>query len=129
MSGTEAREEFYQLNKDRLAELAFRAFKKGLQASDFVVIAIDVDDPKWTEVVDGLMPNYDWDQIRRRGQKPVARGFWDSRPIVEYLSREVPEVTAALTSQVPQGLARAVVLAEGGASVFFIKPIPQSRSN
>ncbi len=65
------RARFYALNEQRMLELLARAIEKG---PEFVAICIDVDDPCWTEIVDALMPGYDWDSIRQRGEKPVARG-------------------------------------------------------
>lgn len=120
---TEARDEFFQPNKERLEHMAFKATRKGLTPSEFVAVAIDVDDPSWTEVVEHLMPGYDWQAIRDRGEKPVARGTVQSG-IIDYLCDVVPDIAPALRNELPSGAVRAVILAEGGASVYHIEPIP-----
>jgi hypothetical protein len=122
------REEFFQLNKSRLEALAYRAINiKGKNPSEFMVICIDVDDPTWTEVVDVLMPNYDWDQFRDRGEKPVARG---SIPMIwsEYISKVVPDVAPAF-KELPKGMVFGIVLASKGASVYLIDPTQHLESN
>lgn len=69
------RGEFYNLNKDRLSQLAEKAKAKSIERGvRYGVICIDVDDPSWTPLVDILMPGHDWDSYRARGEKPVARG-------------------------------------------------------
>lgn len=128
MDGTEIREELYQLNKDRLSELAHRGLTKGMGPDQFFVIAIDVDDPSWTDLVEELMPGQNWDSIRALGQIPVARGI--VYPVVlDYLSGVVPDIAPALKCELPEGMIRAVILAAGGGSVYFIEPIPQGRFN
>lgn len=119
----EAREELFQLNKERLEHMAFRAIKKGLSPTDFVAVCIDVDDLSWTEVVDALMPGHNWQEYRDRGEKPVARGTVIAG-ITEYLSAVVPTIAPALTGHLPTGVVRAIVMGDGGASVYHIEPFP-----
>ena len=119
----EAREELFQLNKERLEHMAFRAINKGMTNDEFVAVCIDVDDPDWTEVVDLLMPNHNWQEIRDRGEKPVARGTAMS-VISEYLGEVVPDIKPALIGHLHTGVVRAIVMADGGASVYLIEPFP-----
>lgn len=119
----EAREELFQLNKDRLEHMAFRALKKGMSNEDFVAVCIDVDDPSWTEVVDLLMPGHNWQEYRDRGEKPVARGT-AMAVINEYLSEVVPDIAPVLVGHLPTGVVRAIVMGDGGASVYQIEPFP-----
>ncbi len=112
--------------------MAFRAIKKGLNPEDFVALVIDVDDPNWKEVVEVLMPNATedyWQEFRDRGQTPVARGTAMAKGLIEYLSKVCPDVAPALTSELPSGIVRAVVLADGGASVYHIQPYPHFRDS
>lgn len=125
--GLEARELIYQDSKDRLEHMAFRAFKKGLLPDQFVMVAIDVDDPSWTEIVDALMPDHNWQEYRERGEKPIARGSALADPLLSYLSAVVPDIETALTGPLPERVVRAVVMAEGGASVYFLQPMPHFR--
>lgn len=87
------------------------------------MVAIDVDDPAWTYEVDALIPNQDWQAIRNRGLKPVARGFITSG-FIDYLCAVVPDISTALTCELPKGTVRAVAMAEGGASAYLITPFP-----
>ena len=121
----QVRDDLFQLNIKRLEQFAFRALQKGSRPDQFIVVCIDVDDPAWTEVVDGLMPGYDWQQYRDRGEKPVARGTAHASGLRGYLGIAVPDIEVALTGPLPDGAARAVVMAEGGASVYFITPTPE----
>lgn len=120
----EARELFYQQNINRLEHMAFRTIKKGLLRDQFVMVAIDVDDLSWTEIVDVLMPDHNWQEYRDRGEKPVARGSALAAPLISYLSHVVPDIETALTMPLPDRVVRTIVMAEGGASVYFTEPIP-----
>jgi hypothetical protein len=126
---TEARDAFFQTNKERLEQLAYRAIQKGLTPHQFITLCIDVDDPSWTDLVDVLMPDYDWQAIRDRGEKPVARGPITSE-IVDYLSQADPTIAPELLDRLPPpGLTTAVVMSDGGASVYYIQPTPQYKNN
>ena len=128
----EARDQFYQPQRERLEHMAFRAMKKGLKPEDFVAVAIDVDDPNWKEGVEVLMPNATeayWQEFRDRGETPVARGTAMAGSLIEYLSHACPDIAPALTGELPQGAVRAIVMADGGASVYYIQPFPHFRDN
>jgi len=103
--------------------MAFRAIKRGLSREQFVVVAIDIDDPTWTEVVDAIMPGYNWQEIRERGEKPVARGSVRAE-IIDCLGDVVPDIKPSLTCSLPEGAVRAIIMGSGGASVYFIEPLP-----
>lgn len=124
----EARDKLFLLNKERLEQMAFRAMQKGLVPNEFVTVCIDVDDPTWTEIVESLMPNYNWQEIRNRGEKPIARGTVTAC-ITDYLSEVLPDLETALVRSLPPGEVRAIVMAETGASVYFITPTPQCKNN
>jgi hypothetical protein len=123
------RDNFFQSNKSKLERLAYRAInihKK--EASEFLVICIDVDDSTWTGVVDALMPNEDWNRYRNRGEKPVALGsipmFW-----TDYISKVVPDVAQCFKKELPKGMVFGVVLASKGASVYYVDPAQHLESN
>lgn len=129
VGGVEKREKFFQLNKKRLEELAHRAIHVlKMNPENFVIVCIEVDDPNWTELTDYLMPNQDWQKFRDRGEIPVARGSVFSN-IREFIKEMVPDITEALYRELPNGDVRAVVMGSGGASVYFIKPIIDSKYN
>ncbi|MCL4390499.1 MAG: hypothetical protein M1484_00205 [Patescibacteria group bacterium] len=123
----ETRDRFFQPQRERLEHMADRAVRKGLSREEFVAVAIDVDDPAWTEVVEALMPDVPgshWQEFRDKGETPVARGTARAEVLIEYLSSVVPDITPALKSELPAGMVRAIVMADGGASVYYIEPIP-----
>lgn len=125
----EKREKFFELNRKRLEELAYRAlYVLKMDSEDFIIVCIEVDDPNWTDLADTLMPNYDWQKIRDRGEIPVARGSVHAS-IREFLKEMVPDITEALYRELPKGYVRAVVMGIGGASVYFIQPIIDSTYN
>jgi hypothetical protein len=120
---SEARDELFQLNKERLEHMAFKAIKKGMNPREFIAVAIDADDPYWNDLIETVMPGGDFQAIRDLGQKPVARGTLFTDGIVDYLCYVCPDVAPALTSELPPSTVRAVVLSKG-VSVFQITPFP-----
>lgn len=117
-----AREALWRLNRERLAELAWRAIHiKKMKPEDFLVVCIDVDDPAWTDLVDALMPGHDWDAYRKRGEAPIARGSVDRATAGEYLARVIPGIANRLRH--PQkGEIQVMVLAAGGGSMYLVEP-------
>lgn len=127
-SGEEIRQELFELNKERLEQLAFRATRKGLKLDQFLVVCIDVYDSTWTELVNLLMPNADWQQIRDRGEKPIARGTVRAE-LADYLCEIVPGIASALRNPAEGGQAKTVIMGAKGASVYLITPTPQYKNN
>lgn len=129
----EARDQFYQPQRERLEHMAFRAIKKGLKPDEFVTVAIDVDDPNWKEVVEVLMPNAteaQWQEFRDRGETPVARGTAMADGLLEYLSMVCPDIAPVLMDNLPpEGFVRAIIMTDGGASVYYIKPFPHFKDS
>jgi hypothetical protein len=125
---TQIRDEFFQMNKARLEKLAFNAIKRGESNTDFVLVAIDVDDNNWSALVESLMPGYDWNQIRDKGLKPVARGTVGVE-VIDYIGKKIPSVVSVFNSSPPQDVYRCIVMASGGASIYNIKSEPHSELN
>jgi hypothetical protein len=114
----------FEQNEKRLREMAHRAFVRGLKSHEFLIVCIDVDDPSWTGLVDALMPEADWQQFRDRGEKPVARGSVLA-PVRDYLADVVPDLADGLYGALPEGIVRAVVMADRGASLYHIEATPE----
>lgn len=122
-SRIEARQALFELDRDRLEHFSYRAIHlRGLQPSEFVAICIEVDDPAWTDLANHLVPNGNWQELRDRGQIPVARGTAMAEGIMELLRGVVPDIAPALDQELPPGAVRAIVCGSGGASVYFIEP-------
>jgi hypothetical protein len=124
----ESREEFFEINRERLEHIAFKAVRKGSKPEDLVAVAIDVDDPGWTNIVHVLMPDTPdsyWQEFRDRGEKPMARGVvYNSSELMEYFAKKVPDVASALYAPLPDHTVRTLVMAFNGLTVGFITPAP-----
>ena len=105
------RSEFYNMqDRDRMTQLFERATQKTAEAGEQqCVVCIDVDDPAWTQLVDMLMPGFDWDEIRARGERPVARGVVPIGPIAQVVDQFYPAA-----GEVPLNRVSLFVFAAGG---------------
>lgn len=65
----------YDLNSDRIEYFKKRITEKGLSPDNVVVVVINVDDVNGGPVADILMPDFNWQEIRDRGETPFARGL------------------------------------------------------
>lgn len=107
VAGTVERMNFFEQNADATARLVNRAKEKSVSGEEFVVVLIDVDDPDWCALADTLMPGHDWNQYRKRGEKPVARGVVP-RSLVTDIAKLVTD-----TPVPPPGVFTAVFAAHG----------------
>ncbi len=103
-----ARATFYQeQDHDRLQSMRRRALELG----ERVVICIDVDDPAWRPLVDALMPDADWQSIRDRGERPIARGVVPLAMIADLVADTYPAAGKVET------VGSIVVFAAGGVLI------------
>ena len=124
---TEHREEIFKSCEIDLSRLARSALNKGVGVSDFVIVCIDVDDLSWKGVVDHLIPNHDWQQIRDRGEIPIAQGTVSS-DFCDFIAEIVPDIEEALSEPIPEGQVYAFVMGAGGVSLYLIQPAPEDSS-
>lgn len=75
-----------ELNADRVIHFKQRLSYHGLTAADAVIVLLNVDDPNGAALADILMPGYNWQEIRDRGEVPFARGLAMREGIEEALS-------------------------------------------
>lgn len=114
------RHEIFDQCSDRLTKMAERfVHVKQHHPSEGAMIAIHVDDPTWTELVELLMPGYDWQPYSDRGERPVARGsvMWGT---VEVICSAVPDIAMILKKAPPSGHMYTLILAGGGVSVYAV---------
>lgn len=121
MTGPELRQEIFDDSAQRLSDMAYRAIHElGKNPEDIVMVAIHVDDPEWTFVADALMPGCDWQPLRDRGEKPIARGSAMADGICEMLSELVPDLAETIAAGPPDRHLFAFVMDGGGASVYAV---------
>ena len=127
MSASEQwRQTLYEENVLRLLSMANRHLNLGRTSSDFLIVCIDVDDPAWTWLVDELMPNHDWQSIRRLGLTPVARGVVIV-DLIEIICKICPDVAHAFQDPTEPHIVRALVMGGGGVSVYLLETTPDTQ--
>ena len=120
-SGHDLRNYLFAVQTPRLAHLAYQTLRRGYTPNDIMVVCIEVDDPEWTLLVQHLMPDYDWEKVRKTGQKPLARGIV-AMALRDYLSAIVPSVAHAFDLPRKDDEVIVAVMAGGGASIYFMQP-------
>lgn len=73
------------LNADRVAHFKRRLAERRLTAADAVIVLLNVDDIHGGPLADLLMPGYNWQEVRDRGEIPFARGLAMRQGIQETL--------------------------------------------
>lgn len=85
--GVVERVNLYRYDPVAVERLEKRAAEKTLEeGSHFVVVLIDMDDSFWKGFGEVLMPDADWDQYRKRGEKPMARGVIPRQLLLDVLN-------------------------------------------
>lgn len=64
-----------KLNADRVEYFKKRLAERGLTADQTVIVILNVDDVHGGPLADILMPGYNWQEIRDKGEIPFARGL------------------------------------------------------
>lgn len=106
-----------ELNKEATERFVRRIRERAMSPRDVVIVLIDVDDVNGRAVADGLMPSYDWQPIRDRGEVPIARGLAGRVGIEEVLDL-IDDAAAVKLRAASSETASIVVIAYGVAEVF-----------
>ena len=104
-----------ELNSDRIKHFKNRFKAKGLSAQDAVIVVLNVDDLHGGPLAENLMPGYNWQEIRDRGEKPFARGLAVRDGIEEVLQAFDNEAANKLKGMTEISV---VVVDHGVAEVF-----------
>ncbi|MCK4781613.1 hypothetical protein KAS79_01665 [Candidatus Parcubacteria bacterium] len=104
-----------ELNADRVAHFKNRISERELTASNTVIVLLNVDDVHGGPIADILMPEYNWKEIRDRGEVPFARGLADREFIQEVLNTFDQEAGKKLQDMSKVAV---VVVDHGVAEVF-----------
>ena len=73
------------LNADRVKHFKNRLAERNMTPADAVIFLLNVDDVHGGPIADVLMPGYNWQEIRDRGEIPFARGLAGREGIQEIL--------------------------------------------
>lgn len=110
-------EAFLALNADRVEHFLRRAATLRAEGRrDLCLVILDVDDSLGSELADVLMPGYDWQAIRDRGEKPVARGLVTLSGMVDVFEQVAAQHATALKA-CPRDHLPVVVMTGGGVLV------------
>lgn len=104
-----------EMNADRVAHFKRRVTERGLTAADVVIVLLHVDDVHGGPIADHLMPGYNWQEIRDRGEIPIARGLADRKGIQKVIEFFDKEAAAKLQEMTDVAV---VVVDRGVAEVF-----------
>ena len=93
----------FELNNARIAHFKQRITERSLTPAQAVIVVLNVDDINGALLAEALMPGYNWQEIRDRGEVPFARGLADRAFIQEALgkldreaAKKLKEVTEAV---------------------------------
>ena len=73
-------------NVDRIVHFKNRVRELAKTPQEVVIVILNVDDAHGGAMADVLMPNYNWQEIRDKGETPFARGLVDREWATEALS-------------------------------------------
>ena len=104
-----------KMNADRVEHFKRRISERGMTADQVVIVVIKVDDVHGGPLADALMPGYNWQEIRDRGEVPFARGLAVRKGILGALDLFDKEASEKLRGT--KGVA-VVVIDYGTAEVF-----------
>lgn len=104
-----------ELNADRVEHFKRRLAERGMTAKQAVIVLLNVEDVHGGPLADVLMPGYNWQEIRDRGEVPFARGLAMRDGIQEALGTFDKEAAKKLRGMKDVAV---VVVDHGVAEVF-----------
>lgn len=111
--------DIFELNTERIAHFKQRARVLQKTSEDAVIVILCVDDPFGGPLADALMPDYNWDEIRARGEIPYARGLAERSGIENALFSHPKGTTAAHALRNHKGSDVAVVVVDFETAEVF----------
>jgi hypothetical protein len=75
----------FEMNTERVVHFKRRVTERGMTAFDVVIVILNVDDVHGGPIAEKLMPGFNWQEIRDRGEIPFARGLAGRNGIQEVL--------------------------------------------
>lgn len=129
---TETEQDFLAANAERVNYFALRMAEKGWSPDDVVIVLVDVDEPGGfgRALADDLMPGHDWQEIRDRGEIPVARGLCHRSGIQALLDSITKCQEAAAALRALSGKCAIVAVVDCTVLVFErLDPQPEVATN
>lgn len=87
-------------NADRVEHFRRRAVELGRTPTELVIVLLNVDDGNGRALADVLMPGFDWQAIRDRGEVPFARGLAGREGVqkaLDVIDKEAADKLRAMT--------------------------------
>ena len=104
-----------ELNADRVEHFKRRLAERGMTAKQAVIVLLNIDDVHGGPLADVLMPGFNWQEIRNRGEVPFARGLAMRKYIQKVLGIFDKEAAKKLRGMTDVAV---VVVDHGTAEVF-----------
>lgn len=82
----------FEANADRVVHFRNRVIERGLNPQNTVIVVANVDDTAGGILADSLMPGFNWDEIRQRGEIPFARGLAARDGVIGFVKAVDPEM-------------------------------------
>lgn len=99
-----------------LAHFARRAIERGDPPGRVAIAVLEVDDPLGRAVADLLMPGFDWQAIRDRGEAPIGYGLAGREGLQNLVDAYDPRLGVAVR-EAPAGHLPVVIVAGGTVAV------------
>ncbi|MGD9729307.1 MAG: hypothetical protein AB7V39_23435 [Nitrospiraceae bacterium] len=93
-----------------------RITDRGDDPNEVCIVLLNVDDPNGAAIAEMLMPGFDWQEIRDRGEVPFARGLAARSGLQDVIAIFDIEAAANMAEMVDQIVT--VVVDHGVATVF-----------
>lgn len=107
----------FEMNKDRIEHFRNRMIETEKFPKDVVIVVINVDDVFGCLLANVLMPDFNWQEIRDRGEIPIARGL-ASRDYIQFFLNIIDSDAAKKLLEINE--VAVVVVDYGVAEIFSI---------
>jgi len=105
-----------EINADRVVHFKKRITERGMTASKVVIVLLNVNDVHGGPLAEVVMPGYDWQKIRNRGETPFARGLV-ARDFIQDALEMFDKVAAEKLKKMTEV---AVVVVDHGVAEVFV---------
>lgn len=111
----------FDVIRSRLREIALRALHvHRMDTGDFIALCIIVG-PRWKTLATEIAPEYDWDEVLKRGDTPILIGTtnWE---VCYRIAERVPGFLKTMQVQAQTGLPQAICVTHASVMVYNVWP-------